>query len=72
MNKREAYIAMEQGKKITHMYFDDDEFLYIKDGTIYTEDNYKFDNRDDGYDGWKSRDSEAFQTGWNIFIRYTF
>jgi len=67
MNKSEAYISMEQGKKITHIYFDSDEFLYIKDGIMYTEDNYRFDNRDDGYDGWKDRNSESFQRDWNIY-----
>lgn len=66
MTKSEAYIAMEQGKKITHIYFDDNEFLYMKDGTIYTEDNYKFNNREDDHDGWKDRNSEAFQTGWGL------
>jgi len=67
MNKSEAYKAMEQGKRITHAYFDDDEFLYMKDGVIYTEDNYRFDNREDGYNGWKDRSSESFQKDWEIY-----
>ena len=58
---------MLAGNKVSHIYFDDNEFLYIKGGIMYTEDNYKFDNRDDGYDGWKDRSSVTnYQTGWYI------
>jgi len=67
MNKSEAYKAMEQGKKITHMYFDSNEFLYIKDGVMYEENNNKFDHREDGYDGWKDRSSGSFQEDWELY-----
>lgn len=66
MTKNEAYVAMEQGKKITHEFFDDNEFLYMKNGTIYMENGCRFNNREDGYDGWEDRNSESFQTNWSI------
>lgn len=42
MNFTEAEKEMYKGKKISHKYFDKDEYLFIKDGIIFTEDNCDF------------------------------
>jgi len=34
-------ISMIEGKKIRHRFFTDDEFLYYKKGSFYTEDDYE-------------------------------
>ena len=43
MTKQAAIQAMESGKKVTHTYFDDDEWITMKNGQIVTEEGYKHD-----------------------------
>jgi len=38
MNKQEAIIAMQEGKKVTHRYFSTDEWMTMKAGMIVLED----------------------------------
>jgi hypothetical protein len=40
MTQQEAYEAMLTGKKVRNVYYTSDEYAYIKDGQIYTEDGY--------------------------------
>lgn len=40
MTQQEAYQAMLDGHKVSNIYYSDEEYAYIKDGQIYTEDNY--------------------------------
>jgi len=61
MTKQEAYKAMEDGHKVTHEWFSFDEYVYIKDDKMYTEDGYRFE------DGWEDRKTDDWQTGWRIF-----
>lgn len=44
MNKDEAFKAMMQGHKVANVNFTDDEYLWIKDGVITSEDGYNFEN----------------------------
>lgn len=65
MTKDEARVALEQGKKVTHRFFSPDEYCYIKDGEIMTEDGYKCGWFTDEF--WTSRDSANWQTDWSIY-----
>ena len=40
MNKSEALQAMRDGHKVTHQYYSADEYAYMKNHRIYTEDGY--------------------------------
>jgi hypothetical protein len=40
MTKKEAIAAMQEGDKVTHRYFSSDEYIYFKDGRIWTEEGY--------------------------------
>jgi len=60
MTKAEALEQMKQGKKITHEYFLDHEYLYWKNGKVYTEDGYEFDFF---FDDTK----EYLNNGWSIY-----
>ena len=40
MTATEALLEMYQGKKLTHSSFTDDEYIYMKNHDIYTEEGY--------------------------------
>lgn len=61
MTKQEAKIALQAGCILTHSYFTDDEFIYLKDGKIHDENGYNIDA-----EFWALRWDEAWQTGWEI------
>lgn len=68
MNREEAFIAMQQGKKIRHMWFEKNEFLFIRDGIMYTEEGYVFGLADDlpFGDGWEMRKGGYWEDGWSV------
>lgn len=41
MTKSEAIKAMQEGHKVSHYYFTDDEWITMENGLIVTEDGYK-------------------------------
>jgi hypothetical protein len=41
VSKEDAYELMMQGHKIRHEYYTDDEYLYMKNGIIYDENEYR-------------------------------
>ena len=63
MTIQEAYKSMEQGNKVSHCYFDKEEYIYInKRGEMYSEEGYRFE------DGWEDRESiKSFEIGWSIW-----
>lgn len=64
MSKTEAIQAMKEGHKVTHVYFADDEYIYmIGIFKIFTEEGYSIDSDE----FWKYRQGESFETGWSIF-----
>lgn len=64
MTKEEAILAMKAGKKVTHRYFLDDEFLGInKEGLYYFEDGVICSENE----FWKHRTAEWFNDGWGLF-----
>lgn len=63
MTKDEALEKMKQGFKVSNEYFTSDEFLYMKNGVITSEDGYNFND-------WffNIRPVEAWKlTGWRIY-----
>ena len=71
MNKIEAIEAMKQGHKVTHEWFSSDEYIYMIDGEIYDESNYKMScigANNQIITFWTDRtDSSWIEGGWEIF-----
>jgi len=60
MTRLEALEAMKQGHKIIHRYFAPDEYLYMVDDNIKSEEGYDFDDWfEDGTD-WK-------ENSWSVY-----
>lgn len=62
MTKEEANTAMLQGKKITHIYFSDNEFIYLKNGQIHDENDYNID-----IEFWIWRADIAWDNDWYLY-----
>lgn len=65
MTKEQAIEAMENGDKITHSLFTDEEFIFIKNGEIHDENGYKM--RMGNVDFWTDRTHECWQDGYSLF-----
>jgi len=63
MNKQEAIQAMLEGKKVTHRYFTDDEWVTMENGKIVFEDGIRCSPEE----FWKWRTEECFETDWSIY-----
>ena len=63
MTKEDAIQAMKEGKKVTHTYFDENEWMTIRDNKIISEDGYIYDM----VEFWSYRTDEAFDDGYFIF-----
>ena len=55
---------MQNGKKVTHRYFSDDEWMTIEDGVIVLEDGVRCRQAD----FWSLRTSEAWNDGYELFM----
>ncbi len=62
MTKEDALIAMQNGKKVTHRYFTDNEYMYMENDMIFSEDgvHHKWS------EFWDLRSSEDWETDWEI------
>lgn len=58
MNREEARKQMQEGHKVTHKSFTTKEYLYIKNGIVYSEE---------GYDFSEQFEQERFDEGWKIY-----
>lgn len=65
MNKQEAIEAMLEGKKLTHRYFTNEEWISMKDeDTMIDENGYTW--HPDIF--WKDRESgDMWDTGWSLY-----
>jgi hypothetical protein len=45
----------------SHDFFSDDEYLYITNGEMYSEEGYRFE------EGWEMRKGGYWEEGWHIF-----
>ncbi len=61
MTKEAAIELMHAGKKVTHTYFTDEEYLHEKNGEICTEDGYVFDTLFDERNSYLSDGWEEFK-----------
>lgn len=60
LTKDQAYQFMVDGYKIAHDYYSNDEYLYMKGGIIYDENNYYMGTY---YDDFWSK-IQKWETGW--------
>lgn len=60
MNRIDAKEAMVDGKKITHRFFDPEEFLYMKGFDVFDETGRLFN------EGWEMRKGNLWETDWSI------
>ncbi len=63
ISKEEAYKLMEQGNKIAHDYYTDNEFLIMKDGVIYDEWGHRMGTKNDEF--WSK--IQKWETGWKTY-----
>lgn len=55
--------------KITHRLFDSEEYIYQKNGNIYDENNYLFEDwYSDTHCGIRMRNDDAWKDGWYVKI----
>ena len=72
MNKIEAIEAMKQGHKVTHEWFSNDEYIYMKNGEIYDENDYKMScigANNQLITFWTDRTHSSWiEGGWSIYV----
>jgi hypothetical protein len=62
MNIEQAKIKLLAGEKLTHAYFSEGEYIYMKsNGDIYSEDGVCHDNF------WGLRQLEGWNEDWEIY-----
>ena len=64
MTKAEAEAAMRDGKKVTHIIFTKDEWLYMVNGIIHDENDYIWGNV--YCEAWTMRTGGNWDKGWSI------
>jgi hypothetical protein len=63
MTKDQAIEAMNAGYRVTHRWFSPDEYIFIRNGILYDEnDNYMHLP-----DFWDVRSTPDWQIDWSIF-----
>ena len=62
MTRDEALLAMRDGEKVAHRFFTDDEYIYMEDHTIFTEEGYNMGNIFGEF--WKMRGDEPGGEMW--------
>jgi hypothetical protein len=63
MTKFEAEIQLKRGNKISHKYYTQGEYLYLRNDMLYTEDDYPQGALNDMF--WKS--IQKFEDGWSVY-----
>ena len=61
MTKEDAIIAMHKGEKVTHRFFSEGEYIYMKDGKIHDEKDYNIDS-----EFWQHRNKPEWEIDWSI------
>lgn len=64
MTRGEAVVAMIDNHKVTHRHMSDDEYIYLKDGQIFSEDGAC---HGDIWDFFAIRRDISWKTDWSIF-----
>lgn len=61
MDKQTALAYAKQGKKITHRFFEDGEYLQIKDGQLQMEEGYPV-----SHEFWQLRSGQEWEQDWSL------
>ena len=77
MNKQAAINLMNRSPqiKMTHVNFSPDEYIYMKDGDIYDENNYKMKHYGPDQEWitfWTDRTGPEWNEGWSIYKELPF
>lgn len=68
MTKLEALEAMKEGKKVSHIYFTSDEYLYIdKEGIMRDESGCNWSHYSNDYNPWNDRSGGNWEKDWYIY-----
>lgn len=70
MTKNEAIDFMKdnEGVKVCHYHFSPEEYLYMKNGVIYTEEGYIFEDfYSRSHNGMRIREGKSWETGWKEY-----
>jgi len=63
MSKSEAIQAMREGKKVTHRYFSNDEWITMRGNIILMEQGQECW----ASEFWRDREGEHWETDWEIY-----
>jgi len=63
LTKEEAMNAMSEGKKVTHRFFSNDEWMTVQGGKVLLEDGVTCD----AFDFWRDRQGDAWADGYSLF-----
>lgn len=66
LSRAQAQMAFVEGHKISHKYFQPDEFVYLNEHNQMIDENGITLNK---MDFWLSRGEEQFDFGWFIFLQ---
>lgn len=66
LTKDQALREMQGGAKIRHHYYTEREFLYMKEGVIYDENNYVMGTPSDHF--WQN--IQKWADGWETIFEY--
>jgi len=62
MTATEALLALYEGRKVTHRFFTDEEYIYMKNHDIYTEEGYNMGTVFDDF--WQRRGGPGGDDSW--------
>ena len=66
MTREHALQAMIDGEKVTNPYFTDDEYIYMMNNHIWSEDGYNFGTVNDEF--WQAKvNNQSFDDNWWIY-----
>lgn len=63
LTKEEAIQAMLKGKKVTHKYFNDDEYMFMEDDLFVFDDGMKLTQKE----FWLSNRGFEWLTDWDYY-----
>ena len=65
LTKKEAMQLLKQGHKITHKHFCHDEYIYLKNKKVHTEEGYNVGGLTSKF--MTIRSGSMWNEGWNIY-----
>lgn len=60
MNRNQALAAMKEGKRVSHRWFSNDEYLYMENSKMFSEEGYRFE------EGWEMRKGDSWEEDWDV------